>query len=73
MKEQVDQILFGKEKIPTIDRIEKGLNQVVSTHIMLLTLFVLMFTFIFRNQGPLDKLIEADMVEDPLSSGDPLV
>ena len=54
-------------------RLERGLFKIVSTHIILLSLFILLFSYIFQNQGSLDALIEADMVEDPLSIEDPLV
>ena len=40
---------------------------------MLLTMFSTMFLFIFRKQKPLDELIEANMIVDPLSIDDPLV
>ena len=40
---------------------------------MLLIMFMTMFLFIFRKQKPLDELIEANMIVDPLSIDDPLV
>ena len=54
-------------------RIERGLIKIVSTHTVLLTLFVMMFCYIFRKQKPLDELIEAGMIVDPMSIADPLI
>ena len=50
-----------------------GLKKIVSTHTLLLNMFVVMFMFIFRKQKPLDELIEANMIADPLRTDDPLV
>ena len=49
-KEPIDQVLFGKKIIiPKSQRIERGLYKIVSTHVMLLTMFMMMFIYIFRN------------------------
>lgn len=46
----IDQVLFGKETIPLSERIERGLFKYVTTQTLLLTLFVMMFSYVFRNQ-----------------------
>ena len=65
--------MFGKKTYKLSERIERSLYKIVSTHTMLLTLFVIMYSYIFQTQRPLDELIKAGMIEDPLSTKDPLV
>ena len=54
-------------------RIENGLFEIVKTHVFLLSLFVIMYTYNFAEQESVSALIEAGMIEDPSQISDPLV
>ena len=65
LKKQIDSLLFGTKTLSLTHRLERGLLKIIQTHVLMLSLFVLIY---WSNLYPLDSvsnLIAEGMLEDP--------
>lgn len=70
VKEKIDALLFGSKTLTLCQRLDNGLLEIIKTHVLMLSLFVLIY---WSNLFPLDSvsnLIAAGMIEDPESVED---
>ena len=65
VKKQIDSVLFGNTPLSFSQRLERGLLKIIKTHVLMLSLFVLIYWSYLFPLDSVSNLISEGMVEDP--------
>lgn len=65
IEKQIDSLLFGTATLSFSQRLERGLLKIIQTHVLMLSLFVLIYWSYLFPLDSVSNLIVEEMVEDP--------